>query len=147
MKDNFINKLTRIIGIQARLFEKADEKKFAHKPSPEKWSKKEILGHLIDSAQNNIQRFIRTQYEESPSIAYNQDYWVKLNNYQHVELAKLSSLWQLLNEQIIVILGNMDPDDLNRPCPVNNESHTLEWVVEDYIRHLDHHLEQINGDI
>ena len=47
----------------------------AYKPSPAKWSKKEILGHMIDSAQNNIRRFIVAQYEDSPKITYKQDNW------------------------------------------------------------------------
>ncbi len=51
---------------------------FLYKLSPTKWSKKELIGHLIDSAQNNIRRFIVAQYEENPAIIYKQDEWVLL---------------------------------------------------------------------
>jgi len=56
------------------------EGEYTFKSSPEKWSKKEILGHLIDSAQSNIRRFIVAQYEDEPKILYNQDKWVVISN-------------------------------------------------------------------
>ena len=49
-----------------------------YKPDPDRWSKKEILGHLIDSASNNHQRFVRAQFTarlEFPE--YEQKSWVK----------------------------------------------------------------------
>src|SRR3954471_5171865 len=85
-----------------------NQEKFSHKPGPAKWSKKEELGHLIDSAQNNIQRFIRVQYEHV-HIVYNPDHWVEFNDYQHANLKELVQLWYLLNKQIIRILQKMDP--------------------------------------
>src|ERR1700761_73585 len=57
------------------------EEVFTHKPLPEKWSRKEILGHLVDSAQNNIRRFVVAQYEDDPVIGYNQDSWVTVAGY------------------------------------------------------------------
>jgi hypothetical protein len=59
-----------------------DESQFTNKPSPEKWSGKEVIGHLIDSAQNNIRRFVVAQYEQNPTINYNQVEWVAISNYQ-----------------------------------------------------------------
>jgi hypothetical protein len=47
-----------------------DEQTFSHKPAPGKWSKKEIPGHLVDSANNNHQRFLRAQFEDVPAIFY-----------------------------------------------------------------------------
>src|SRR3984893_18905847 len=80
------------------------EKTWSHKPGPGKWSKKEILGHLIDSAQNNIRRFVVAQYDERPKIVYNQDKWVVIANYQHYNLPDLISLWYLLNKHICQVL-------------------------------------------
>src|SRR5436190_24281172 len=80
---------------------------YRFKPSPAKWSKKEILGHLVDSAQNNIRRFIVSQYEERPKITYNQDKWVMISNYQDYNLPDLISLWYLLNKHICQILRSM----------------------------------------
>ncbi len=115
------------------------------KPLPEKWSKKEILGHLVDSAQNNIQRFIRGQYQDTPSLIYNQDEWVRLNNYQESDLHELIELWRLLNLQIVRIWKNMPEENLKRPCDVNGELVDIEWHVNDYTDHLIHHMKQIMG--
>ena len=116
---------------------------FNAKPSPDKWSKKEILGHLIDSAQNNIQRFIRGQYEDSPALIYNQDDWVRLNNYQEKNVKDLVELWKLLNLQIVHIWKNIPQENLSRPCRVGDEEVTIQWHVDDYTDHLIHHLKQI----
>src|SRR4030095_16231776 len=77
------------------------------KPGPGKWSKKELIGHMIDSAQNNIRRFIISQYEESPHIVYRQDNWVSLSDYQHWNNKDLIDLWYLLNKQVCTLLENM----------------------------------------
>src|SRR5262250_3072390 len=86
------------------------EEKFRYKPSPTKWSKKEILGHLVDSAQSNIRRFIVAQYEEQPRIVYNQDQWVAITNYQQYSLPDLVSLWYLVNKHICHVLKNISPE-------------------------------------
>ena len=116
--------------------------RLAYKSSPAKWSKKEIIGHMIDSAQNNIRRFIVAQYEQSPVIVYNQDNWVNISHYQDYDPAALIQLWQLLNKHLAVILKNMTPEMLQRQCKTEN-LHTLEWLAEDYVRHLRHHLHQV----
>jgi hypothetical protein len=124
------------------LLQSLPEKEMRHKPSPQKWSKKEIMGHLIDSAQNNIRRFIVAQYDEAPTILYNQDKWVAASNYQEFNTAELLQLWYLLNKQICNILGNPDPLVAKRQCKTD-ELHSLEWLAEDYIKHLKHHIHQV----
>jgi len=114
----------------------------SHKPSPAKWSRKEIIGHLIDSAQTNIRRFITAQYEENPSISYNQDKWVSINNYQHLPLEHVIELWYLLNKQIVYILKNTS-DETGQRTSKTNETHTIEWLAQDYIKHLKHHIHQV----
>src|SRR6476661_8422116 len=76
----------------------------AIKPAPLKWSKKELVGHLIDSAQNNIRRILTAQYEDEPHIIYNQDVWVKLNNFQQRDYYELVQLFMLLNKQLAFII-------------------------------------------
>ena len=71
------------------------EEEFGSKPFATKWSKKELLGHLIDSAANNHQRFVRAQFEV-PVVYYNQDLWVNLQQFQHWRLF-VHHLSQLLN--------------------------------------------------
>jgi hypothetical protein len=119
-----------------------DEKHSSVKPLPNKWSKKEILGHLIDSAQNNLRRFIVAQYEENPLIVYKQDYWVSVNNYQSFSLTDLVQLWYLVNQQICSVLNNSSDEMLQRNCQTG-ELHSIDWLANDYIKHLKHHLHQI----
>lgn len=118
------------------------EEKLLHKPSPLKWSKKEMIGHLIDSAHSNIRRFVVAQYEDNPTIVYNQEKWVAISNYQQWNCYQLISLWYLLNKQVVEILKNTSGEIAGRIC-FTNESHTLEWLASDYIRHLRHHIHQV----
>jgi hypothetical protein len=116
--------------------------KMAYKPSPSKWSKKEILGHMVDSAQNNIRRFIVAQYEKDPVIVYNQDKWVAIAGYQDHDLINLINLWHLLNKQIAAILKNTSPEMSQRNCQTES-LHTIKWLAQDYVKHLRHHLHQV----
>jgi hypothetical protein len=118
------------------------EDEMRHKPSASKWSKKEILGHLIDSGQNNIRRFIVAQYEENPLITYNQDKWVNSTNYQDYNTDDLIHLWYLLNKHIVHILKNLPPGMGERKCQTES-LRTIDWLAQDYFRHLRHHLHQV----
>jgi len=142
---NSVTKELRIIiaDYSARMRAIAKDE-FIDKPYPNKWSKIEILGHLVDSAQNNIRRFIVSQYETSPFIIYNQDKWVAIADYQHASVNDMIDLWTLLNKQICNILDNTPPDAAKRTCETNNGNlYTIEWLAEDYIKHLLHHLHQL----
>jgi hypothetical protein len=122
-------------------------REFVAKPDPLKWSKIEVLGHLIDSAHNNLRRFICGQYESSsPHIVYNQDFWVAANNYSTANPEHLIQLWRLLNERICAILEAMPVANYARQCNSGKEApelHSLSSYAEDYIKHLKHHLNQI----
>jgi len=118
------------------------EEKMIYKPSPAKWSKKEILGHLVDSAQNNLRRFIVAQYEENPLIVYNQDKWVAIAGYQQYDLSSLINLWWLLNKHICIVLENMPAEMALRKCRTE-DLHSLQWLAEDYLKHLRHHVHQV----
>ena len=103
---------------------------YALTPSPKKWSKKQILGHLIDSAQTNIRRFIIAQYEDSPEIIYNQEQWVELSRYQEQELNDLIPLWALLNKHICFILSGVNRSASQKICKTNNQTtHSLDWLA------------------
>jgi hypothetical protein len=119
-----------------------DESTLTHKPSPAKWSKKEVMGHLIDSAQCNIRRFVIAQYEENPTIVYNQEKCVTIAGYQQWNSVDLIDLWHLLNRQICEILKNTSTETAQRQCRTE-EMHTIEWLAQDYIKHLKHHLHQV----
>jgi hypothetical protein len=116
---------------------------FSAKPLPEKWSKKEVLGHLIDSAQNNLRRFICGQYEmQPPVITYQQDFWVGSNQYQTTPKEEVIQLWRLLNLRICAVLENMPAKNYTKECNTGS-LHTLQWLAGDYVKHLKHHMNQI----
>lgn len=130
-----------------RFVKSMDDSTFTQKPNPDKWSKKEILGHLVDSAQNNIQRFVRGQYELLPKIVYAQDDWVKLQNYQQYAKDDLVQLWALLNKHLCRILREMAAENYDNQVDTGKgivEVHTLKFLAEDYLKHMKHHLGQIS---
>jgi hypothetical protein len=113
-----------------------------------KWSKKEILGHLIDSAANNHQRFVRAQLSKELSFpGYEQESWIRVQHYQTASWKDLISLWENYNRHIAHVISTMPADVLNNICIVGNgEPVTLLFLVEDYVRHMEHHLKQIFGE-
>lgn len=119
-------------------------------PAPGKWSSQEILGHLIDSAINNLRRFTEIQFLPQPFtvVGYKQENLVVVNNYQQLPAGHLLSLWQQLNRQIIYVIENIPAEKLSTPViipPAKNE--TLQWLIVDYVDHMEHHLRQIFGSI
>src|SRR5215213_7698928 len=102
-----IHQLEYILEKYAPQLAAISEHDFVQKPHPAKWSKKEILGHVVDSALNNIRRFVVAQYEDQPSIGYDQEKWVSAANYQQYNTSDLLTLWSLLNKHICVLLKNM----------------------------------------
>ena len=139
-----IDALDRILRNYTSRLEAVPEDIYAYKPAPGKWSKKEILGHLVDSAQNNIRRFIVAQYEDVPVIGYDQDAWVSFSNYQEYDPADLVRLWSLLNRHMCIVLANISDEAAQRKCVMGaGEPQTIKWLAADYCNHLLHHLHQI----
>ena len=128
----------------SKLILSENEDEFRTKPAPNKWSKQEILGHLIDSATNNHQRFVRSQFEETPVIAYDQDQWNKYNYYNDFSKSQLVNFWKSYNEQILMLIGLIPNDVLTRKCSTGGkENFTIEFLFDDYVEHLEYHLRQI----
>jgi hypothetical protein len=110
------------------------------------WSKKEILGHLIDSANNNLDRFIRCTYERDFKLVYAQNEWVAVQHYQEAKVDDLLTLWRLLNKQIARVLTNYPDNMLQNTCDTGKNEvllRTVEYLATDYVQHLEHHLGQI----
>lgn len=108
-----------------------------------KWSSKEILGHLIDSACNNHRRMIKMQIHSGLSFDnYEQDDWVRLQQYQQRSWADLVSLWQAYNLHLAHVITQIPQASLMNTGKFG-EVVTLEFLAKDYIRHLEHHLSQI----
>jgi subtilase family serine protease len=145
---NAMQRLEQHINKLPGVYSSLSAEQLLHKPAPGKWSKQEILGHLIDSAINNLKRFTETQFLPQPYhiISYQQNDLVIVNNYQHLPLNHLLQLWQALNTQIIYAVRNIPQDKLNLsvdPQYSNKETKTLGWVITDYVAHLEHHLQQV----
>jgi hypothetical protein len=127
-------------------FKQVDRDVMLQKPAPGKWSKQEILGHLIDSAVNNLKRFTDSQYFPQPYtvIRYNQDELVVINRYQELPFEHLLQLWSILNKQVLYVARNIPAEKLAYTIiTTSGESKTLEWLVIDYVEHMEHHLKQI----
>jgi hypothetical protein len=144
---NIVDELNNLIDTFSAKLDEIPEGEFSAKPLPNKWSRKEVVGHLIDSAQNNLRRFLCGQYEKTPSkITYDQDFWVNANGYQQLEKERIINLWKLMNERIAAVLKNMPPENYSRSSDTGKETvqlHSLEWLAEDYVNHMKHHLNQI----
>ena len=146
---NTVSKLTELLESGKLYFSSTDENILSLKVTPEKWSKKEILGHLIDSAINNLQRFTEIQFSEKPFQIrrYNQNELVIANDYQHADKTEILSLWLALNNRIIEVIKTQDPTTLNFQILLpDGQTSDLEFLMNDYVVHLEHHLKQIITD-
>jgi len=128
------------------------------RPSPGKWSAKEIIGHLIDSASNNHQRFVRARWQEDMIfLGYQQDEWVASQEYQGAPWGELIELWASFNRHIARVMRatpeaarmkahrrhNLDQLAWT-PLPPEKPA-TLDYFMRDYVGHLHHHMKQIEG--
>ena len=141
-----IDHLRKIISEHSEMLQQISEERFSQKPTPEKWNKKEELGHLIDSAHNNLRRFMVAQYEENPKIVYDQNLWVEAGNYNFQHSSDLIELWRSLNVQVCEVLQKMPEPIYKKNCDTGKgkiELHSLEWLAADYVTHLLHHLHVI----
>ena len=129
---------------------------FEYKASPEKWSKKEILGHLIDSAYNNHQRFLRAGTQDTLIFrGYDQVNWVVQNRYQQREKEEVLATWIQINRHLAFLIEGIPEEKLLRKTTDHNfhqicsnlreegEPCTLAYLIWDYLYHLEHHLTQI----
>jgi hypothetical protein len=138
-----ISRLRALVQLIPPLLERLPAAEFESKPSNGGWSKKQILGHLIDSATNNHHRFVRAQFEEVPQIQYDQDRWNQYNFYQQADKEHLITFWTTYNRQILFILKCMPPGMYLRRCDTGGRTLTIEFIAEDYVQHMEHHLRQI----
>ena len=139
-----INRLQELCSIIPNHMEEISEEVFTRIPSQGKWSKKQILGHLIDSAANNHQRFVRIQYEQDPIIYYDQNEWNRVQEYNKTNSEELKLLWKLYNLHLLHIIKNVPSDKLERKGALKSgNEYSLGWYINDYVEHLEHHLHQV----
>ena len=106
-----------------------------------KWSAKEVMGHLVDSAVNNLGRIVRLQIEAGQSLpGYEQMAWVSLQHYAEREWAQVLALWFALNEHVAWTIGHVEQASLANRGVVAGQPLTLGFLIEDYVAHMQHHL-------
>jgi hypothetical protein len=117
------------------------------RPSPERWTRKEVVGHLIDSASNNHQRFVRGQIASGQDFpGYEQEQWVRFQDYQGARWADLIDLWRAYNTHILHVAGRMSEEGQRATCRVGGGAEvTLAGLFVDYVDHLEHHLRMMLG--
>ena len=121
------------------------ESESVRRPAADKWSRKEILGHLVDSASNNHQRFVRAQLvEELHFPPYEQEGWVTVQRYLEEPWETIVQLWQAYNHHLLHVMAAVPESRYRHRCHSGgSEPVTLRDHMADYVRHLDHHLAQI----
>ena len=117
----------------------------SHRPSPDRWTIKEVIGHLIDSASNNHQRFVRAQFlKELVFPKYEQNQWIQCQYYNEVPWTELLAFWRAYNHHLAHVMRKVPAAALGVRCVIGTyEPMTLGFLMEDYVVHLKHHLEKI----
>jgi DinB superfamily len=126
--------------------------------APGKWCPREVVGHLVDSASNNHQRFVRAQLQEDLVFpGYEQDLWVAAQGYRGAPWQDLVVLWRSFNLHLARLMDLTPRDQLEKPRRHHNldvigwkpipkdQPATLGYFMADYVAHLKHHLRQINA--
>lgn len=155
------NRLLKIIKDSLDRFNTMLENEWYLKVNGSKWSKKEILGHLIDSAANNHLRFVSTQLaieageplllvEHSfAADIYEQEPFVSLQHYQEINIHNLIQLWYSYNLHLSKVISYINPKNLyicfehNLSFSNMDNSYSLSFLITEYVNHLKHHLKQI----
>jgi hypothetical protein len=146
MVTSAIQRLHQHITTIPNKYRRFTSEELLNKPALGKWSRQEILGHLIDSATNNLQRFNLVQFMPQPYMVYGyrQNELVTVNNYQQLPLEHLLTLWSSLNQQIIYAVENIPAGKLSYTIQLQSgEVKTLAWLIVDYVDHMEHHWKQV----
>jgi len=154
--DDFRN---TIVSAKARLRDVPDEQSH-RKDSADGWSPIEVMGHLIDSAANNHQRFVHAQFTDDLVFAdYEQDQWVSTQKYRDESWPDVIDLWSSYNLHLLHVVSVIPEDVLTKTRAQHtldeiafkdldkNEPATLEFLIRDYVDHLHHHLNQIFAEV
>jgi hypothetical protein len=153
----YISELRTIVDREAPRLLGAAPDAVERRPAKGGWSAKEVLGHLIDSAAVNHQRFVRAQWQDLVFAAYAQDDWVEAQKYQEAPWIELVALWREYNRHLARVMAAIPVEvrlkehrlhNLHeiamKPAPADQPA-SLEYLMRDYVDHLQHHLKQIDA--
>ena len=153
---DFLDDFRQTIALGAERFGQISEQKSQVPRAEGKWSPKQIVGHLIDSAANNHQRFVRAQFTDDLVFdGYQQEQWVETQRYQDESWSDLVQLWKSYNGHILHLI-EVTPEEQRTKLRAKHNLHqiasdllkedepvTLEWFMRDYLDHMKKHLGQI----
>lgn len=138
-------KLLRVVETAEPQLRKISERASTESALSDGWSHKQLIGHLIDSASNNHQRFVRAALQPSLDFpAYDQNGSVRVQAIQDVDWGLLVSLWAAYNRYLAHVIAHLPASKLETACRIGSgEAVSLRFLATDYLTHLLHHLGQI----
>lgn len=142
------DELLSIVARVTPLLQACDAAHMPRRTDPRKWSRQEILGHLVDSACNNHQKFVRMM--QAPHLefpGYRQDDWVAVQDWAGADWRQMIELWAAYNRHLAFLIAHVRPEALEHTIRIEGVGpFTLAFVMADYVEHLKHHLRQILPD-
>jgi len=141
--ENLNNELNSITSRFYNKYRDLDNKTTSKRLAADRWTLKEIMGHLIDSASNNHQRFVRLQITEKlifPDYSKDNSKWLEIENYNEMNFSDILLLWRQYNVLLGNIIKKVDESKLNNYWELDGDKITLKYLMIDYVRHLKDHL-------
>ena len=158
--EQFLNDFRNTIGSAKARLRDIPETQSRERNSPDQWSPIEVIGHLIDSAAHNHQRFVRAQFTDDLEFSgYEQDNWVNSQRYRDEAWSDVVQLWSAYNLHLLHVASVIPEDVLTKHRARHtldqiafnlvdkSEPATLEYLIRDYVDHLRHHLNQIFNEV
>lgn len=153
---DYINELRSTVERSTPALLGLSDEESARRPAPGKWSPREVIGHLIDSASHNHRRFVGARFQDDLVFpGYEQDAWVSAQRYQEAPWTELVTLWRGLNLHLVRVMASVPDavrtrahrrhnlDEIAWQAVPREEPATLDGFMADYVGHLKHHLRQI----